>query len=235
MKISCIIVDDEPIARDILKSHLKKLPNFVLIDECINANQAYEALHQYAPDVMFLDIQMPIITGTEFLRSLRNPPLVVFTTAYPDFALIGFDLNSTDYLLKPITFERFLQATEKIHERLLSRIPKLMTKTEKTHIFIKQNSKFVRVNFNDIIYVLAQRDFSVLYLSDNTNKIVGMNIGVVEEMLLEPSFVRVHRSYIVQLEKIHAIMGNILKTDLKDIPIGPNYRERLLTLLNISS
>lgn len=234
MKISCIVVDDEPIARDILKSHLRKLPDFVLVDECINATQAYETLHKQRIDVMFLDIQMPIITGTEFLRSLRNPPLVVFTTAYPDFALIGFDLNSTDYLLKPITFERFLQATEKIRERLI--LPKQIKQTgaERTHMFVKQNNKLIRINFDDIVYVEAQRDFSMVYLTDSTSKMVGMNIGVIENILPQPAFLRVHRSFIVKLDVIHAIVGNILKTDLTDIPIGPNYRERLLSLLNIS-
>lgn len=234
MSISCIIVDDEPIARDIIKDHLEKLPDFEIKDLCINAMEAYEALYTQQVDVMFLDIQMPRIAGTEFLRSLRNPPYVVFTTAYPQFAVEGFDLNSVDYLVKPITFDRFLQAAQKLRERMATRTVNLETDSERTFIFIKQNHKLIRVNFEDIVYVEAQRDFSMVYLADGAAMMMSMNIGMVETLLPQAIFLRIHRSYIVQLVKIKAITGNLAKTDLIDLPIGPNYREILLQKLNIS-
>ncbi|HWV74166.1 MAG TPA: response regulator transcription factor [Pseudosphingobacterium sp.] len=233
MSISCIIVDDEPIARDIIKDHLEKLPDFEIKDMCINAMEAYEALYTQQVDVIFLDIQMPRIAGTEFLRSLRNPPYVVFTTAYPQFAVEGFDLNSVDYLVKPITFDRFLQAAQKLRERMATRTVNLETGGEQTFIFIRQNHKLIRVNFEDIVYVEAQRDFSMVYLANGATMMMSMNIGMVETLLPQHIFLRIHRSYIVQLIKIKAIAGNLAKTDLVDLPIGPNYREILLQKLNI--
>lgn len=234
MNISCIIVDDEPIARDIIKDHLEKLPDFEVKAMCINAMEAYETLYTQQVDVIFLDIQMPRILGTEFLRSLRNPPYVVFTTAYPQFAIEGFDLNSVDYLLKPITFDRFLQAAQKLRERMIVRRDNEKTETERTFIFIKQNSKLIRVDFEDIVYVEAQRDFSMVYLTSGSAMMMSMNIGMVETLLSSQVFLRIHRSYIVQLAKIIAIIGNLAKTELLDLPIGPNYRETLLQKLNIS-
>src|SRR5687768_3986895 len=121
-EIRCMIVDDEPLAREILKNHIAATPGLSLLKTCMNAAEAYEGIHEHEIDLIFLDIQMPVITGTEFLRSLRQPPLVVFTTAYHNYAVEGFELNSVDYLLKPIIYERFYQAVQKVQERLVAKI-----------------------------------------------------------------------------------------------------------------
>src|SRR5687767_8462584 len=156
IKIRCMIVDDEPIARDILKKHISETPALELLKSCRNATEAYEGLYEHTIDLVFLDIQMPVITGTDFLRSLRNPPLVVFTTAFPNYALDGFELNSIDYLLKPITYQRFYQAVEKVKDRLQARQQQLpVSAAPPDYIFLKQDSRLVRVRFDEILYVEA--------------------------------------------------------------------------------
>src|SRR5688572_26294965 len=155
-EIKCMIVDDEPIARDILKTHIAATPGLSLVKSCMNASEAYEGLHEHEVDLIFLDIQMPVITGTDFLRSLRNPPLVVFTTAYHNYAVEGFELNSVDYLLKPITYERFYQAVQKVRERLEVRSVKNAAPPT-DYIFIRQDSRLMKINHHQIHYIEAEK------------------------------------------------------------------------------
>jgi DNA-binding LytR/AlgR family response regulator len=221
-----MIVDDEPLARDILRSHIEATPGLVLLKSCINASEAYEGLHEHAIDLIFLDIQMPVITGTDFLRSLRNPPLVIFTTAYHQYAIEGFELNSVDYLLKPITYDRFYQAIQKIRDRKAANTPV-------DHVFIKQDSRLVRVHFNEIRYIEAEKDFSMVYLNDK-KLLAGMHLKLFESMLPGELFFRVHRSYIVNLSKISSINGNMAELGPTQIPIGANYKTELLKKLGIA-
>ena len=230
-EIKCMIVDDEPIARDILRSHIAATPGLSLVKSCMNASEAYEGLHEYEVDVIFLDIQMPVITGTDFLRSLRNPPLVVFTTAYHNYAVEGFELNSVDYLLKPITYERFYQAVEKVRDRLASK-PAVQQAPTADYIFIKQDSRLVRVHFDQIRYIEAEKDFSTVFLSDK-KLLAGMHLKMFETMLPAHLFMRIHRSYIVHLNKITAVNGNMAELGQTEIPIGSNYKNELLKKLGI--
>ncbi|MDO3643791.1 MAG: LytR/AlgR family response regulator transcription factor [Mucilaginibacter sp.] len=235
MKIKCMIVDDEPIARDILKTYIDRIPEVSLVKSCINAAEAYEGLHEYAVDLVFLDIQMPVISGTEFLRSLRKPPLVVFTTAYSQYAVEGFDLNSVDYLLKPIVFERFYQAVQKAMERMQNHT-QLPGKKEDVpdYLFIRQGSKLIRVNHSEISYIQAERDFCSVYI-DNKRLLASLHLKILEDMLPQNKFFRVHRSYIVNMEKIAAVKGNIIELNNAEIPIGANYREHLFKKLHINA
>lgn len=232
-KIGCLVVDDEPIARDILKTYIEQLPELSLLGSCKNATEAYHALYEFPVDVIFLDIQMPVITGTDFLRSLRKPPLIVFTTAYAEYALEGFELNSVDYLLKPITFERFYQSVQKVQERLVHLSWQVMPYETLSYIFIKQDTKLIKVDFEEINYIQAERDFCSLYLSSGKRLLSGMHLKLMEEVLPPEKFVRVHRSYIININKIKVIQGNLLVTDHAEIPVGNNYRESLFKILKI--
>ncbi|MXV15655.1 response regulator [Pedobacter sp. HMF7056] len=234
--MNCMVVDDEPIARDILASHIEQTPGLELAKSCMSATEAYEGLHQYKVDLIFLDIQMPVITGSNFLRSLRNPPLVIFTTAYQQYAVEGFELNSVDYLLKPITYDRFYQAIEKVKERLAYKSavrPSVPSQTQSIdYIFIKQDTKLVRVNYNQINYIQAEKDYSSVYLEDK-RLLASMHLKLFEDTLPKASFIRIHRSYIVNLTKIVSIKGNMAELVDIEIPIGANYRDDLLAALRI--
>lgn len=231
-KLNCLIVDDEPIARNLLESYIERIPEVVLVKKCKNATEAYNALHESPIDLVFLDIQMPTITGTEFLRSLRKPPLVIFTTAYANFALEGFELNSVDYLLKPIVFERFYQAVQKAIDRKAPH-PSHLAQEAPNHIFVRQDSKSIRIEHADIEHIKAEKDFCWIFCKGETKYFVSMHLKMLEEMLPGNKFQRVHRSYLVNLSKIKALKGNILTLASEDIPIGENYRQLLLEKLGL--
>jgi DNA-binding LytR/AlgR family response regulator len=230
-EIRCMIADDEPIARDILKKHIAATPGLVLVKSCINATEAYEGLHEHEVDVIFLDIQMPVISGIEFLRSLRDPPLVVFTTAFHNYAIEGYELNSVDYLLKPITYDRFYRAVEKIRERVAFKSAQ-KTKPLADYIFIKQDNRLVKVNYDQIRYIEAEKDFSRIFLPDK-KLLAGMHLKMFESLLPDDHFMRVHRSYIVNLARINSINGNTIELDKAEIPIGANYKNELVKRLGI--
>ncbi len=228
-----MVVDDEPIARDILQTYIQRVPELELVKSCRNATEAYEGLYSQQVDLIFLDIQMPVITGTEFMRSLRKPPLVVFTTAYSSYAVEGFELNSVDYLLKPITFERFYQAVQKVTERMAMnqvRVPE--TKNHPDYLFIRQDNRLVRVEHDQIFYIQAERDFSSVYLKE-TRILAGMHLKLFEDILPPSQFLRVHRSYIVNLKAIRAIKGNVIELENAEVPIGASSREELFQRLQL--
>lgn len=234
--INCMIVDDEPIARDILTGYLEKTPGLKLVKSCMNATEAYEGLYQHKVDLIFLDIQMPVISGTDFLRSLRQPPLVIFTTAYQQYAVEGFELNSVDYLLKPVTYERFYQAIQKVREKLSFKAGMKASPPNSTvpidYLFIKQDTRLVRVNYDQISYIQAEKDYSSVYLEDK-RLLASMHLKLFEDTLPKEKFLRVHRSYIVNLSKILSIKGNTAELGDVAIPISANYRDTLLTVLGI--
>ncbi|HEY1055253.1 MAG TPA: LytTR family DNA-binding domain-containing protein [Emticicia sp.] len=229
MKINCLIVDDEPIARELLRTYTERVPELILLNSCQNANEAYESLYKSQIDLIFLDIKMPVITGVEFLRSLRKPPLIVLTTAYSEYAVEGFELNCVDYLLKPITFERFYQATQKVLERM-SVANQLIE--EPDYLFIKQDNKLVKVNYVDIQYIRAERDYCMVYLTDK-KLLASMHLRIFENRLPKQQFVRVHRSFIINISKLKAIQGNMIDMGQEEIPIGLSYRENLFNKLRI--
>lgn len=226
-----MIVDDEPIARDILKKYIDATPGLVLLKSCMNASEAYEGLHEYDVDLLFLDIQMPVITGLDFLRSLRHPPLTIFTTAYHEHAIEAFELNSVDYLLKPITYDRFYQAVQKAKERVdFLAVKRALPPVD--YIFIKQDHRLVKISHHQINYIEAEKDFSTVYFNDK-KLLAGMHLKMFENMLPQDKFIRVHRSFIVHLEKITAIMGNVVELGKREIPIGASYKDDLAKRLGI--
>ena len=237
MTIKTLIVDDEPLALDISETFIAKMPNLELVARCNNALEGIEALKNHEVDLMFLDIQMPQITGIEFLRSLRNPPAVVFTTAFPDFALEGFELDAVDYLLKPISMDRFMKAVSKATERITIRKQGTDTIEEigDDYFFVKADKKLIKVNFSDIIYIEGLKDY-VIIRQENSRVIALQTMKSLEDKLHSSNFRRVHRSYIVNLGKVLALDGNTLevmeKGQVKVIPIGKNYRDELLDMIN---
>ena len=236
--IKAIIVDDEPLALDVLETYIEKMPELTLVAKCENAIEANEALKNNDIDLMFLDIQMPQITGVEFLKSLNNPPAVIFTTAYPDYAVEGFELNAVDYLLKPISLDRFMKAVNKVSEKIgkKSGDSSAPVEMEGDFFFVKADKKLIKVDFDDIIYIEGLKDYVII--RQETGRVITLQtMKSLETKLPDTIFKRVHRSYIVNINKINAVVGNMLevteKGQTKHIPIGKNYREDLLNIINL--
>ncbi len=231
-----IIVDDEPLALDVLETYIEKLPSLELVARCDNAIEAFDVLSREEVDIMFLDIQMPQLTGIEFLKSLSNPPLVIFTTAYPNYAIEGYELNIMDYLLKPISFERFMKAVNKALAQLelqteTKEVPVPESKEESDFIFVKADKKLIKINYKDILYIEGLKDYVIIKLP--TSRVITLQtMKSLEAKLPTSIFKRIHRSYIANLGRIDAVIGNMVEIEKKHLPIGKNYRDELLAIIN---
>ena len=225
-------MEDETLAQDVIKDHLQKIKEFELVGVYRNALEAIEALRTKEVDVMFLDIYLPGMTGLDMLRSLPHPPLVVLTTAYAQYALESYEFSVIDYLLKPISFERFSKAVNKIKEgRLFSNVGKEQGRQALDHIFIKSNNKFFKVNFSEIIYVQGMKDYLKIHSSEYT-LITHQTMNEMEKLLPSSQFIRVHKSYIIALAQIRTIYGNSIELGKAIIPIGINYKENVMNLIS---
>lgn len=239
--INAIIVDDEPLAQDVLETYIEKIPEITLVQKCSNALEANEALKSKDVDLMFLDIQMPQLTGVDFLKTLNKPPVVIFTTAYPNYAIEGFELNALDYLLKPISLERFMKATNKAIEQIELKRKGNAAETapaaadDPGYIFVKADKKLVKIHYHDIIYIEGLKDY-VIIRQENSRVITLQTMKSLEDKLPQGIFKRIHRSYIVNIERIDAVVGNMVevveKGQAKHLPIGKNYRDELLDIVN---
>ena len=221
--ISCLITDDEPIALDILEEYLEMIPHLQLAGRCQGAMEAFEVMQQQPVDLLFLDIKMPGLNGLDFLRSLRQPPLVILTTAYAEHALAGYELDVVDYLLKPIPLERFVQAVDKVQERLNARDPKRFQ--PKDHLFLKVEHRLVKVRYDEILYIKGLKDYVKVICKDRrVLSLISMK-KLLEQLPAE--FIRVHRSYILSLDRIDEIESHAFKVAGKSIPIGVSYRAQV--------
>jgi DNA-binding LytR/AlgR family response regulator len=242
--LNTIIVDDEPLARDILETYIEQIPELNLIAKCSNALEANNELQSNKIDLMFLDIQMPQITGTDFLKSLNNPPMVVFTTAYPNYAIEGFELDALDYLLKPISLDRFMKAVNRALEmqQLLSgdtsetaEIVDNPNGEKDDFIFVKSDKKLIKIHYSDIIYIEGLKDYVIIRCKDS-RVITLQTMKSLEAKMPSNIFKRIHRSYIVNLDEINALVGNMVevteKGQTKNLPIGKNYKDDLLEIVN---
>ena len=235
--IRCIAIDDEALALDLIEDNIRKVPFLELVKRCKSAFEAMELLQNEKIDILFLDIQMPDITGIQFLKSLQNKPLVIFTTAYEKYALEGFELDVIDYLLKPFSFDRFLKAVTKARDYL--HLKEAATSQETTNenkstadfIFVKADYKLVKIDFNEILYIEGLKDYIKIYTGGKP-VLTLMSLKSLEEKLPPEDFVRVHRSYIVAVKKIQFIQRNFIHIGDKEIPISNNYKEQLLTIIN---
>lgn len=238
MKTKCLIIDDEPLARDLMRSHIEKLDNFEICAECGDAMKALQELHNHKIDLMFMDIQMPQITGIEFLRTLKNPPKVIITTAYREYALEGFELDVVDFLLKPITFERFLKSVNKYYQSVQDDVPALQPiastngKTDEAFIYVKENKKVLKVHLNEILYVEGLSEYVQIYTSEK-KIITKTSMTHMSEKLPDSGFMRIHKSFIVSLSKIEAFTSTSIEVPGKELPIGRSYKNAVLEVLQL--
>lgn len=221
-----MIIDDEPIACKGIEEYITEVEFLSLVNICDNAVKAYAFLHSEKVDLIFLDIEMPKLTGIEFLQSLKNAPAVIFTTAYPDYALQGFELDVIDYLVKPVSFPRFLKAANKAKEFLTGKNTGRENVIEKDHFFLKVDSKFEKIFYDEVLYVEALQNYVAIHLPGK-KMISYITISYVESQLPEHLFMRVHKSYVVSLPKIQCIEGNTLIINQKQIPVSRNLKEKL--------
>ena len=241
IKISCIVIDDEPIAVGYLGDYIRKMPQLELIGSFNRAADAYELVNQEQALIVFLDIQMPGLTGIEFLRTLHTKPAVIFTTAYSEYALEGYELDVSDYLLKPVSFERFAQAVNKVINRLnlqpvnfqnKETIQTVTPDLTRNFIFVKSGYKSVKVDLADIVFVEGMKEYIVIHTRDKKyTKLDRMKN--IENQLEKQGFVRIHKSYIVSVRNINAVYGNTIEVNGDKLPLGRSYRDDVIKLLGI--
>lgn len=228
--MKCLIVDDEHIACEGLSEYVEQTQFLTLAGTCGNAFEAIEFLANYSIDLLFLDINMPLLTGLDMLKSLPNPPMVIFTTAYTEHALEGFELNAVDYLAKPIMYSRFLKACQKAYElfNLRNQSAKNEETTTSDFIYIKVDKKLVKVNFDDILYIESLKDYIQIHTKRQQCLITYLNLKKIKELLPKLAFLQIHKSYIISIRDIKATYGNMVELVTgKELPIGQRYRKLL--------
>lgn len=231
MIYKCLVVDDEDLARELIETHLSQLDNFEVVASCASAIEAHKVLQNEMIDLLFLDIEMPVLKGTDFFKNLTVKPKVIFTTAYRDYAIEGFELSAIDYLLKPIVFERFFMAIEKFLENV--KPATLMAKeviTKDAYIYVHSNKKNIKVLLNDVNYIESIKDYIRIHLTDSSTIIVKHGITAFEKKL-STSFLRAHRSYIINKQKITAFTKHDIEIGSIEIPIGDFYKTNVLKQL----
>ncbi|MFC0515150.1 LytR/AlgR family response regulator transcription factor [Mucilaginibacter angelicae] len=230
MNINCIIVDDEPIARDILKTYVEQIPYLTLIASCEDAFEAMQILNKKEVDLIILDINMPRLTGFEMLRSLKKYPAVIITSAYPEYALEGFELSVTDYLLKPFSFPRFVQATEKVVSKTSETSE--VIKDEGSFLMVKSDKKLTKVFLGEIEYAEAYGNYIFIYLNSGDRIMSKQTLTQLEEQLPAHKFIRIHKSYLLSLKAVKYLEGNEVALANKKLPVGKVYRENLMKSLH---
>lgn len=232
--MKCLIVDDEPLARELMESYLQKIDELKLVKSCNNALEAFTILQEQAIDLVFLDIDMPQVTGIELLRSLKDKPRVILTTAYREYAFEAYDLDVVDYMLKPISFDRFLRGIGKIKQlkQYISSASEEHSQTsfEDAYLYLKENRQMVKVFLKDIVYIESLRDYVRVKMKDK-EVITYQKISYLEQKLPQNKFIRIHRSFIVAIDKIASFTPTAVKLDKVEIPIGRNYKISALKIL----
>ena len=226
MKLKCIITDDEPIARKGLQSYVERIDFLELVGVCEDAIQLNNQLKSQQADLLFLDIEMPYMTGIELLNSLSNPPKVIITSAYAEYAIKGYDLEVSDYLLKPISFDRFLKAVNKVYDQLISS----QTPVVQDYLFVKTNLKLEKIRFNDMRFIEGVENYVAIYTSDG-KIITHTTLRTILQKLPPERFVQVHKSYLVNIDKIDSIEGNLLGIGKNKIPLSRTYKEAALEII----
>lgn len=234
--LRCLIVDDEKLAQELLSTYVQKMPNLELVATCSTALQAMQVLQSQTVDLLFLDIQMPDLTGLEFLRSLRHPPATILTTAYSEYAVESYELDVVDYLLKPIEFERFFQAVNKVNltnnhtQTAVNQSITNIQNTTKDHFFVKADSKIIKVNIGDILYIEALQKYVRIHTTQQ-RIVTLLSLSKILEELPAEQFIRIHRSYIIHLQHIENVEGNMVKIGEQKLPISKGQREEFMQRL----
>lgn len=235
-KITCLLVDDEPPALDVLKSYIGSVSSLELAGTCNDAIEALSLLREQDIDLLFLDIQMPHLLGTDLIRTLKKPPKVIFTTAYRKFAIEGFELDAVDYLLKPISFERFLKAVNKVMETSVKLIssndnPNLQNNSNDAFINLRADRKNLKIPLNEILYIESLKDY-IKVVTKTKNIVTKQSISSLEEALPKNNFVRIHRSFIVAINKIESFTNDTIEIAKQELPISRMYRHEVDKILN---
>lgn len=232
-KYQCLIVDDEALARELLVNYIEKIPHLEIVATCATAMEAMAILQQKTVDILFLDIEMPNLNGIKFLQSLPNQPATILTTAYSEYALKGYELGVIDYLLKPIEFERFLKAVMRINtpNQPITIKNLVEEKVPETHFFVKSEGKFIQIAFEDITFIEALQKYIRIH-TENKKVLTLLSLSKIYSQLPKHQFMRIHRSFIVNLNKINAIEGNTIKIQNQEIPVSKGQREALFKIVN---
>jgi len=231
MKLKCVIVDDEPLALTILEGYLKKIPFIEILAKFDSAIPVYEFLKQSEVDLLFLDIEMPNLSGVDFIKTLPSHPAVIFTTANRNYAIEGFNLNVDDYLLKPITFERLLVAVNRIAEKLAPKDKNGYSEESNEYLYLKENKKMVKVNLNDVLFFESNKDYVKVVTSCKT-VITKQQLSFFEDKLSAKAFLRIHRSFIIAINKIDAYSHSAIEIGKTELPIGRLYKDSVFEVLS---
>mgnify|MGYP000005815571 FL=1 len=227
MKYKCLIIDDEDLARELIETHVSQLDNLEIVASCSSAIQAHKILQNETVDLLFLDIEMPVLKGTDFFKNLTRKPKVIFTTAYRDYAIEGFELSAVDYLLKPIVFERFFKAIEKFIESVKPSAQNIEKPSEDNFIYVQSNKKNIKVLFDEVNYIESIKDYIRIHLKDASTIIIKHGITAFETKL-DNRFLRVHRSYLVNKDHVTAYTKHDIEIGKIEIPIGDFYKKNAL-------
>ncbi len=226
MKLNCLIVDDEPLSQEVIEDFVNTCPELKLVAVCNDALEAGEFINKEKIDLLFLDINMPRLSGIGFVKSLIEPPLFILVTAYPEYAIEGFEVDAVDYLLKPVSFERFRTAVNRALERFSSR-----EEAQVNHLMVRANKKNYRLNFDEIIYLEAQGDY-VRFITDSQSLMVHGTMKEFLEQLPEKRFERIHKSYVISLSKVIYVEGNQVTLGKYKLPVSINYKDAFMGKLN---
>jgi DNA-binding LytR/AlgR family response regulator len=235
MKLRCLLVDDEPPALKVLETHISQVNGLEIVAECQNALEALDVLEKKTVDLIFLDIKMPKILGTDFLKNLSHPPKVIFVTAYRDYAVDGYDLDAVDFLVKPVSFERFLKAITKVKrmfgQETISPTKDKMSNTE-AFVYLKVDRNMQKVFIDEILYIEGWKDYIKVFLTSGKYLLVKQSIGAMENLLSDHKFLRVHRSFMVSVDKITGYSALSVQVNSTEIPIGRLYKQAVMELLH---
>jgi two-component system, LytTR family, response regulator len=236
MKIKCLLVDDEPPAVDLMTAYIERVGDLEIVGRCNNAIEAFGLLQKTRIDLLFLDIQMPKMTGLDLIRSLHDRPRIIITTAYREFAADGFDLDVLDYLVKPVSFERFLKAIAKYNQYNLFRQAEAPEKTvdafDKAYMYFKVNKQVKKVYLKDIVYIESVKDYVKIVTTDKP-LITYQRLSYMEEKLPENKFLRIHKSYIIALDRISGYNNDLIHIEGHELPLGRSYKQGFLKVVNV--
>jgi DNA-binding LytR/AlgR family response regulator len=236
MKLRCLLIDDEPPALKVLESHIANISGLEIVAQCNNAIEAVDVLNRKAVDVLFLDIKMPKIIGTQFLRTLSHPPKVIFVTAYRDYAVDAYELDAVDYLVKPVSFERFFKAIAKL-QRTMGLETMAQHQDYKPNpdafVYVKVERDMQKIFINDIVYVESWKDYVKIFLTNDKYLLVKQSITSMENLLSAHHFLRIHRSFMISLGKVSGYNNGAVQLAQKEIPIGRLYKQTVLERLHV--